>query len=105
MKRADNELLKKEVIGITESGETRTLAKLVGTKWSLIDSSWSVRILTSVDIGVPFFELTGHRTVRLTWFFHASQLKKHILCLIAQLYELILFIIFIKRLFGNLAYL
>nr|XP_017218219.1 PREDICTED: glycine-rich domain-containing protein 1-like isoform X1 [Daucus carota subsp. sativus]XP_017218220.1 PREDICTED: glycine-rich domain-containing protein 1-like isoform X1 [Daucus carota subsp. sativus] len=64
LKRADNELLKKEVIGITESGETRTLAKLVGTKWSLIDSSWSVRILTSVDIGVPFFELTGHRTVR-----------------------------------------
>lgn len=69
LKETNDEFPKKEVIGITETGEMRTLAKLVGTKWSSIDSSWSVQILTNADIGVPFFELTGHHMVRTSCFF------------------------------------
>lgn len=68
LKEPNNESPIKEVIGITESGEMRTLAKLVGTKWSFIDSSWSIQILTNADIGVPFFELTGHHTVSRSCF-------------------------------------
>lgn len=68
LKEPNDEFPKKEVIGITESGEMRTLAKLVGTKWSFVDSSWSVRILTNADGGVPFFELTGHHTVSIFHF-------------------------------------
>ncbi|KAL8117873.1 hypothetical protein AgCh_015675 [Apium graveolens] len=64
LKEPNNEFPKKEVIGITESGEMRTLAKLVGTKWSFVDSSWSVQIFTNADVGIPFFELKGHHTVR-----------------------------------------
>lgn len=69
LKEPNTEFPKKEVIGITESGEMRTLAKLVGTEWSFVDSSWSVQIFTDADIGVPFFELTGQHTVRTSCFF------------------------------------
>lgn len=51
------------MIGITFSGETRTLAEFVGTGWSLMDSHWSLhRQKKSGDDG-HLFELMGSRKV------------------------------------------
>ncbi|CAH9086841.1 unnamed protein product [Cuscuta epithymum] len=41
-KGMSDSMLMHEVIAVTKSGETQTLAKLQGREWSLIDSEWSI---------------------------------------------------------------
>ncbi|KAM7520327.1 hypothetical protein LguiB_019289 [Lonicera macranthoides] len=61
----NNQILRKEVIGITELGEMHTLAACVGTEWSLIDSPWSLQLQKTINKEGYLFELTGHRTMKL----------------------------------------
>ncbi|KAK4410110.1 Glycine-rich domain-containing protein 2 [Sesamum angolense] len=63
--RGKGENVRKEVVGITESGEKCTLAELTESKWSLVNSPWSLQFpITNNDDG-HLLELTGPLTVRL----------------------------------------
>lgn len=64
-KGRNDSILRKEVIGITESGEAHTLAEFEGTEWSLIDSQWSLQLQKISNKDGHLFELTGHRMVKL----------------------------------------
>lgn len=59
----ENCVPRKEVIGITLSGETRTLAEFVGTGWSLMDSRWSLHLQKKSGDDGHLFELMGSRKV------------------------------------------
>jgi hypothetical protein len=59
----ENCVPRKEVIGITFSGETRTLAEFVGTGWSLMDSHWSLHLQKKSGDDGHLFELMGSRKV------------------------------------------
>lgn len=60
-KGGDNCTLKKQVIGVTESGETITLAEMVETGWSVMDCCWSLKKKSSKE--GHLFELLGNRMV------------------------------------------
>ncbi|KAL0461918.1 UNVERIFIED_CONTAM: Glycine-rich domain-containing protein 2 [Sesamum latifolium] len=63
--RGKGESMRKEVVGITESGEKCTLAEFAESKWSLVNSPWSLRFpITNNDDG-HLLELIGPQTVRL----------------------------------------
>ncbi|GMY12340.1 glycine-rich domain-containing protein 1 [Fagus crenata] len=55
---------RKEVVGIMSSGETCTLAEVVGTGWSLMDSQWSLHLQKKSSVDGPLFELKGSRMVK-----------------------------------------
>ena len=59
----DNCFLLKEVIGITKSGETRTLAEFVGSGWSLLNSQWSLHPCKNSGGNCRVFELVGNKMV------------------------------------------
>lgn len=59
----DKSILKKQVIGVLKSGETSTLAEFVGTRWSLMDSQWSLQLKKKSNEDVHLFELMGCRMV------------------------------------------
>ncbi|XP_059644981.1 glycine-rich domain-containing protein 1 [Cornus florida] len=71
-KEENNSISRKEVIGITKSGETCTLAEFVGTEWSLIDSQWSLQLQENFNKDGHLFELMGPRMVKL---FHGRKLE------------------------------
>ncbi|KAL0431416.1 UNVERIFIED_CONTAM: Glycine-rich domain-containing protein 2 [Sesamum radiatum] len=63
--RGKGESMRKEVVGITESAEKCTLAEFAESKWSLVNSPWSLRFpITNNDDG-HLLELIGPQTVRL----------------------------------------
>uniref|UniRef100_A0A5B7BIP7 Glycine-rich domain-containing protein 1 n=1 Tax=Davidia involucrata TaxID=16924 RepID=A0A5B7BIP7_DAVIN len=64
-KERDNSILRREVIGITQSGETHTLAEFVGTEWSLIDSQWSLQLQKKFNKDGHLFELMGPQMLKL----------------------------------------
>lgn len=57
--------LSKEIIGVMESGETRTLAECMGTEWSLMDAHWSLPLQKKSSEDGHLFELMGNNVVRL----------------------------------------
>lgn len=59
----ENCIPRKEVIGITTSGETLTLAEAAGTGWSLMDSQWSLCLQKKSSLDGHLFELMGSRMV------------------------------------------
>ncbi|OIT19738.1 PREDICTED: glycine-rich domain-containing protein 2-like isoform X1 [Nicotiana attenuata] len=64
-KRMSNSTLQKEVIGISKSGETHSLAELVGKEWLLLDSHWSLQLQTcSGDEGYLLELVGGSRIVK-----------------------------------------
>lgn len=78
VKERNDKFPRKEVIGITESGETRTLAKFLGAEWSLMDSQWSAQLPKNTNIEGHFFELMGHRMVSIFCYFHVSDNYIHL---------------------------
>lgn len=70
----ENCVPRKEVIGITLSGETRTLAEFVGTGWSLMDSRWSLHLQKKSGDDGHLFELMGSRKVCIS---SGSSLPRH----------------------------
>lgn len=58
-KRMSNSTLQKEVIGISKSGETHSLAELVGKEWLLLDSHWSLQLQTCSGDEGYLLELVG----------------------------------------------
>ncbi|KAA8538218.1 hypothetical protein F0562_027959 [Nyssa sinensis] len=62
---------KKEVIGMTESGETLVLAEFVGEGWSLMASQCFFQLQKKVSEEDHIFELTGARKVAI---FHGRKL-------------------------------
>ncbi|KAK4585024.1 hypothetical protein RGQ29_022620 [Quercus rubra] len=60
----ENCIPRKEVIGITTSGETLTLAEAAGTGWSLMDSQWSLYLQKKSSLDGHLFELIGSRMVK-----------------------------------------
>lgn len=64
-KERNNCALRKEVFGITKSGETRTLAEFVGKTWSLMESQWSFQLGKKSSKGDHLFELIGNKVVKL----------------------------------------
>ncbi|CAH9105479.1 unnamed protein product, partial [Cuscuta europaea] len=59
-------ILRQEVIAVTKSGETRTLAEFRGTEWSLIDAELSICFQQNRDGDDDghLFKLTGPQTVK-----------------------------------------
>lgn len=54
---------KKEVIGMTKSGETHVLAAFDGTGWSLMNSNWWFKPCNTIaDVG-HIYELIGSQRV------------------------------------------
>ncbi|CAK9150613.1 unnamed protein product [Ilex paraguariensis] len=64
-KGRNNTNLKKEVIGLTKSDESRIVAEFDGIEWSFIDSQWSLKLERNVNKDGSIFELIGHRIVKL----------------------------------------
>ncbi|KAL2931355.1 Glycine-rich domain-containing protein 1 [Bienertia sinuspersici] len=64
MTRSTPELLK-EVVYITESGETHTLAGFKGNEWSINGTDCSSKLLKASENDGYLFELVGHGLVRL----------------------------------------
>lgn len=62
-KGKNDSTLRKEVIGISRSGEVHSLAELVGEEWLLLDAQWSLQLQTSSSDDGHLFELAGHRNV------------------------------------------
>uniref|UniRef100_A0A2P2LCG4 Glycine-rich domain-containing protein 1 n=1 Tax=Rhizophora mucronata TaxID=61149 RepID=A0A2P2LCG4_RHIMU len=58
-------IAKKDVIGLTESGDTHTLAEFRGAKWSLMNSQWCLQRTKKFSEYDHLFELVGHRMVAL----------------------------------------
>lgn len=59
----DNCASRTQVIGIMESGETRSFAELGETGWSLINNAWSLQLKKKFNKEDHFFELIGKRMV------------------------------------------
>lgn len=64
-KGKDNKTKTKEVICVANSGETRSIAELVGAEWSFKDSQWSLKLEKSSNKDGHIFEFTGERSVKL----------------------------------------
>lgn len=62
-KARENTILGKEVIGITKSGKISTLAKSVGTGWTLMDSHWSLHREKNSNGDGHLFVLHGEKMV------------------------------------------
>ncbi|XP_010531340.1 PREDICTED: glycine-rich domain-containing protein 1-like [Tarenaya hassleriana] len=62
--KGDN-TVKKQVIGIKESGETLVLAEFTGKFWNLLDSKWSLKHLNSPMADGPLFQLLGSHLVKV----------------------------------------
>ncbi|XP_019173075.1 PREDICTED: glycine-rich domain-containing protein 2 isoform X2 [Ipomoea nil] len=63
-KGKSDSVLRQEVIAVTKSGETRTLAEFVGTEWSLIDAQWSISFHNNQNGDGHLLKLTGPRNIR-----------------------------------------
>ncbi|KAM2005270.1 hypothetical protein FF1_000513 [Malus domestica] len=70
-KARENTILGKEVIGITKSGKISTLAKSVGTGWTLMDSHWSLHREKNSNGDGHLFVLHGEKMVKI---FHRRKL-------------------------------
>ncbi|KAK6923876.1 Glycine-rich domain-containing protein-like, partial [Dillenia turbinata] len=57
--------LKKEVIGVTTTGQLQTLAECKEDGWSLMNSLWSFQLLKKSSKDGSIFELIGNKMVRL----------------------------------------
>ncbi|XP_073151115.1 glycine-rich domain-containing protein 1-like [Henckelia pumila] len=56
---------RKQVIGTTAAGETRTLAKFVDSEWSMVNSPWFLQLPSSNDDDGHILQLSGPHIVRL----------------------------------------
>lgn len=64
-KGKSDSMLRQEVIAVTKSGETYTLAEFVGTEWSLIDAQWFICFHNNQNDDGHLLKLTGPRNVRI----------------------------------------
>ncbi|CAD5319224.1 unnamed protein product [Arabidopsis thaliana] len=55
----------RQVMGVTDSGETRVLAVYTGSFWSLLDSKWSLKQIKASTADNPLFEILGPRVVKI----------------------------------------
>ncbi|XP_057784320.1 glycine-rich domain-containing protein 1-like [Salvia miltiorrhiza] len=69
--RGKKECRRRVVVGIMASGKTSTLAEFAGSKWSMVNSPWSVKLPNANNDDGHLFELTGPHTVR---FFRGGRL-------------------------------
>ncbi|KAK6257129.1 hypothetical protein QUC31_000588 [Theobroma cacao] len=60
---SDNRQSKKEVIGVTTSGERHVLAEASGTGWSLMNSNWRFRVQEKFNEDGHAFGFKGNRKV------------------------------------------
>lgn len=62
----NKELIKREVIGMTASGETFVLAEFSETAWSLMNSNWLLQLQSKFSSEKEkIFELSGSRKVSI----------------------------------------
>ena len=54
---------RKQVIGVTESGDTHPYAEMVGTGWSLLDSRWLLQLKKKSSNEGHHFDLIGNKMV------------------------------------------
>ncbi|KAJ0040712.1 hypothetical protein Pint_27773 [Pistacia integerrima] len=64
-KAKDNCTQRKQVIGITKSGETRPLADMVEIGWSLMDSHSCLQLKKTSSKEYHIFELIGNRMIKI----------------------------------------
>ncbi|KAL6512958.1 hypothetical protein OROHE_019748 [Orobanche hederae] len=57
--------MRREVVGLMESGQKCTLAEFAGTKWSMVNSPWSLQLSNAHNDDGHLLELIGPQTVRL----------------------------------------
>ncbi|KAG6436864.1 hypothetical protein SASPL_101768 [Salvia splendens] len=69
--RGKKECRRRVVIGNMTSGKSCTLAEFTGSKWSMVNSPWSVKLPNANNDDGHIFELTGPHTVR---FFRGGRL-------------------------------
>ncbi|KAL1545207.1 glycine-rich domain-containing protein 1-like [Salvia divinorum] len=69
--RGKKECRRRVLIGNMVSGKSCTLAEFTGSKWSMVNSPWSVKIPNANNDDGHLFELTGPHTVR---FFQGGRL-------------------------------
>lgn len=55
----------KEVVGLMESGETRTLAEFMENGWSVLENLWSLHLPNKCSNDGHIFELTGTKMVKI----------------------------------------
>lgn len=53
------------MVGITESGETCTLAEFTETQWSMVNSPWSLKVPNTKTDDDHLLEVTGPHTVSI----------------------------------------
>ncbi|KAL0350297.1 UNVERIFIED_CONTAM: Glycine-rich domain-containing protein 1 [Sesamum radiatum] len=63
--KGKKECRRRVVVGITESGETCTLAESVDSEWSMVNSPWSLKLPNINNDDGHILELAGPQTVRL----------------------------------------
>ncbi|KAL8476774.1 hypothetical protein ACS0TY_029176 [Phlomoides rotata] len=63
--KSKKECRRRSVVGITESGETCTLAEFAESQWSIVNSPWSLKVPNAKTDDDHLLELTGPHTVRL----------------------------------------
>lgn len=64
---------RKQVIGMTESGETHTVAELIGTCWSLLSSRWFLKCNNNAGADDHLYEIiSGNKMVCYSSFFITS---------------------------------
>ncbi|TXG60033.1 hypothetical protein EZV62_014606 [Acer yangbiense] len=56
---------RKQVIGVTESGDTHPYAEMVGTGWSLLDSRWLLQLKKKSSKEGHHFDLIGNKTIKI----------------------------------------
>lgn len=59
---------KKEVIGIIGSGKTRTLSEFTDSRWSIVNSPWSIQLPSTNNDDGHLLELTGPKTVSVPFY-------------------------------------
>lgn len=65
-KDSKDDMLRKEVIGVTKSGGAHTCAEFSGNNWVLTDSRWSLKLPGTIDEDGYIFELIGDHNVSIS---------------------------------------
>ncbi|XP_057784319.1 glycine-rich domain-containing protein 1-like [Salvia miltiorrhiza] len=63
--KGKKESRRKVVVGIMDSGKTCNLAEFAESKWSMVNSPWSLKLPNGNNDDGHLFEMTGPQTVRL----------------------------------------
>lgn len=57
------------MVGIMDSGKACTLAEFADSKWSMVNSPWSLKLPSTNNDDGHLFEMNGPHTVRILHFY------------------------------------